>query len=230
MKNILVIIILLAGSLFILHCSSSTGPEDNGEAELQKLLDLTPRIDREAELAALWLSGDLVAPESLYLQIRDAFSQIRSEYYYFFLIARRVGFELREEESHLILHLNSAGVDLIRGGNYSDFNELNQNLHAVNIDTSNINNSEDPYIEIYFEGCLHPERLREYYQDLDGIIAAEAPDNGDPGSNFYPWYVEGELTFLLYNSGYPGYVDYKYEQYYYFKPDPTGTILSAYLI
>ena len=218
-KRTLAVILLIGLIICIIQCSSSTGPEDDADSELNKLLNLTPRVDREAELAALWLSGDLVAPESLYLQIRDAYSQIRSEYNSFFLIQRRIGFEMQETESHIILHLDNNGVDLIRAGTHSDFNKLNQQLRTTELDTSNINNSEDPYIEVYFNGRLNPDRLIEYYQDVNFIISVEVPENSDPGSNFYPWYVDGELVFLLYNSGYPGYVNYKYEQYYYFKPD-----------
>ena len=215
-------VIILGLVACLLQCSSSTGPKDDPNSAFQKLLDLTPRPDREAELAALWLSGELVAPESLYLQIRDAYSQIRSDYADVPLVSRGIEFAMREVEGNLIIDLNADAIARIRAGVFTEFDSLNTLLRIERVDTSGLSGSIYPHVKIYFKGRLHPRRLIEMYSQLDGVLYADTYRTQPPMSNFYPWYVDGELVFLLYYMGSPSFIMIDGEQYCYFKPDGNG--------
>ncbi|MCH9031450.1 MAG: hypothetical protein IIB00_04240, partial [candidate division Zixibacteria bacterium] len=47
---------------------------------LEELLAQTPRENGEAEEMALWLSGDLVAPEGLYLKLLGKLELLRTQW------------------------------------------------------------------------------------------------------------------------------------------------------
>jgi len=193
-------IVILIGSVIIMHCSSSTGPEPDNRTELEKLLELTPRIDREAELAAMWLSDELVAPESLYLAIRDGYSQIRSKYSQTIPKVEEAVFFYNRDVSTIRFYMTDEGLDEIRNGTYTSWDSLNEIFSLIEIDTSGILFTNYNSVKLIFNGRLNPDRLVEYYDSLDGLEYATRSLIytlfGSP-QNFLPWIVDDKLVFLV---------------------------------
>ena len=200
MNKLITMIIILAGSILLMHCSSSTGPEPDNRTELEKLLDLSPRIDREAELAAMWLSDDLVAPESLYLAIRDGYSRIRSKYGQEIPKVEEATFFYNRKPSKIELYMTDEAKQQIRNGTYTAWDSLNEILPLFEIDTQDITYGALNIIYLKFDKLLNPDRLLEYYANLEGIkwIYREIYTSiWDDPQNFLPWIVDGKLAFLV---------------------------------
>ena len=219
MIKIFKILILTAVSILIVYCSSSTGPEPDTRTELEKLLDQTPRIDREAELAAMWLSDDLVAPESLYLAVRDGYSRIRSKYSNDIPMVEEATFFYNRDVSAIRIFMTAEGLSEIRSGSYTAWDSLNEMLNLNGIDTSGIMYTSYSGVKLLFNGRLNPDRLEEYYDTLENVEYANRLliyTIWDDPQNFLPWIVDGKLAFLV-STPIFGQMEFPDNQFWYFK-------------
>lgn len=155
----------------------------------------TPRINQEAEEAALWLSDSLIAPEGLYNTILDDLATIRAKY----------GEDISEVNitftppwvtSQLLVMVTDQAKEQIRKGQYHDLDSLNSALRLMTPLTSV---SEDNWIFLFFEGRLNPERLAELYEEVKSVVYAEPNYIGIYGdwSNVYPWFYKNGMTYLF---------------------------------
>lgn len=143
----------------------------------------TPRENREAEEAALWVSDSLVAPENLYNAILNDLAVIRTKY----------GDDISEVQitfvppwvtSQIILGVNDEAKAQILAGKYHDLDSLNTALRCTGgpIRSVGMGNS----ILLSFKGRLHPERLAELYKQVKSVVWAEPNRFAGDWSNVYP--------------------------------------------
>ncbi|HET6462564.1 MAG TPA: hypothetical protein VFH33_02090, partial [Candidatus Krumholzibacteria bacterium] len=158
-------------------------------------------LDREAEEAALWLSGELTAPMPLYETIRDDLAAIRSEYasivpyeyagvpvqFKAWWIPSRLGVYVTTElKNKVVAHLPNP------------LDSLNAVYHATSLSPWHPPfNSLGWGTVINFAGMQHPQRLAEIYKTIPGVTLAY-PDGwiGDY-SNVYPRPIFGGMTYLF---------------------------------
>ena len=65
---------------FTIGCSKSTKTETGNDDTEKPPIDITPKENEEAELVALCLSGELIAPDSLYDDVLHDLTAIRAEF------------------------------------------------------------------------------------------------------------------------------------------------------
>ena len=190
--------LLIVGAALAISCSDhGTNTKSNDPLKwLKDQLSQTPRNNAEAEWAALWLSDALVAPESLYVQIRDDLAQLRQMY-------RDSIHELREIE--FVPHIYPTTIDLlltdsafaaVRAGHYHGWDSLNQ---LYGLDTIEISDYADfsHTVCLSFEKRLNADSLPEYYSLLPGVLATGSDEFGGDWSNIYPWRVGNQMTYLV---------------------------------
>ena len=214
-----VLILLISISALLLFCSKITDFGDtDGLSELERLLEQTPRADKEAELAALWLSDELLAPESLYQEIRDGLSIIRSNYgIWENFNPFSLHFQYNLVESMIFIRFTDSIVAQIRQGTYTGWDSLNTLYRVIEIDTSWF--SFIGSVKLYFKGRLNPEILARHYRQLDGVVGAEASSYGGDWSNVYPWIVDGKLAFLFRQAWGDCPCGCEYSHFWYFKKE-----------
>ncbi|UCB53125.1 MAG: hypothetical protein JSV10_03320 [Candidatus Zixiibacteriota bacterium] len=172
----------------IISCSKST----RTECPLR-----TPKADREAELIALCLSGEIVAPDNLYRQVQRDLAAIRAAFGDTFELIRRIEFWPPWVPGRLMIGFYDSTVQQIRAGEYHGWDQLNEEYHVAEIDTGIL------YImgivTLVFRGRLHPYRLEEIYEGLPGAWAVSATGYVGDGPNVHPRQTMGGLTYLFRN-------------------------------
>ncbi len=178
--------------LLILGCNDSTCPCSDTDPKDDWLN--TPRENREAEEAALWLSGKLVSPDDLYRALQLDLEAIRGEYldslpylsveFKPWWISSKIYIEVTEKLRNHILLGESNLVD-----------SLNTVFRATGMDTFRLNVGDNTII--YFKGRLHPQRLAEIYAQFDDITYADRDAWVGDWSNVYPWQLGDTLTYLF---------------------------------
>jgi hypothetical protein len=153
----------------------------------------TPRENREAEEAALWLSDSLVAPEWLYNAILNDLAAIRAEYRDS-IPQVNITFIPPWVSGKIWVSVTDEAKEKIRRGQYHELDSLNSVFHLTEIDTSfRIGN----FVYLTFEGRFHPERLAELYKQVSSIDYAGASRLIGDWSNVYPWVTLNGLSYLF---------------------------------
>lgn len=181
-------------SVFIIcSCDSATAPKKKIPG-LSPVIDY-PRPDKEAEEAALWLSGELEAPEELYVRIRNELIKIRSQY---LLVIPEVGITFQPPwiPGVLLAKVTDEAKQQIRLGEYHDLDSLNAYYHLAKLDT-NILFTNLNMVILKFKGRLHPEVLSVPYGSVSSVIRASPNGRIGDFSNFYPWTYENGMTYLF---------------------------------
>jgi len=149
----------------------------------------------EAELAALWLSGELTAPQDLLETIEADFDSIRAEYADSTLLAS-VEFFPPWEPSKILIQLTPEGVQRLRDGDFAEFDSLGVEFGITKVDTASLWR----YLRVAklsFNGLKHPVRIAREYAALSDVVFAEP--NGFVGdwSNVYPWKITDGMSYLI---------------------------------
>ncbi|MFH2056020.1 MAG: hypothetical protein ABIJ61_08690 [bacterium] len=187
--------------------------------ELWNQVRREPFADREAEHAALWISGELMAPVDLYNRVHDGLNTLRESW----------RDAVPQVETRLLLPYAYAGVAIglseDQKARYleSTFYELDSLLELYNVAGvyENIHDIDDlSWLTIRFKGRLNCDVL-------DTIFTEALPDArwvqdgryyysyGEP--NIYAWMVADRLTFLVQESWHPP-NDWSYSsRFWYFK-------------
>jgi hypothetical protein len=200
LKSERLIALLLWVALLVMSLSCSDVPCEPDPDPLQGIkekLAQTPRADKEAEEMALWLSGELVAPETLYTQLRDAVSVLRSAYADYPEV-QMIRFVLPFETSRIGLKLDTAAAARYLNGEYNDWDSLNALFGVETIEEV----FESHFLHfrsltIRFSGRLHPQLLADVYSQLPGVEWAYPSYWTNDSSNLYPWKQSSAWTFLL---------------------------------
>ena|GEM_PF-2436112 len=198
---------------------STTGPEDSGWP-----LDvrLSPRTDAEAEWAAVWLSGLLAAPETLYQQISSDLGAIRSEFTGEFPALDSVRFRPRWE-AQLEVGFDPVIYDEVASGAYRHWDELSRAFQVTAIDTVP-RNLGTCSVKLTFGKRLHPGHLISYYLDLTGVTWAGYRILYGVYATVYPWRVDSGRTYLFRNCG----EDCVDSEYWYFRVTTEGPEFVGY--
>jgi len=178
---------------FVLACSD--------DPVSQHALPTTPghpdaiALNREADEAALWLSGELTSPGALYTTIASDLAAIRAQYSTA-VPAVAVEFTAWWLPSELIVYVNDDLKQKILTHQATPLDEMNSAMGAAEVDSRRLAVGKN-YVFIYFVGRKHPQRLAEQYMSVAGVTGAY-PDGwiGDR-PNVYPWYIPDGMSYLV---------------------------------
>ena len=189
-------VILLAAILIpciwiSIGCDSSTSPSK----QVRSVFDLTPRDNPEAEAAALWLSGDLVAPTDLYNELLNGYSRIRSAWADSIPELDQAVFVSPWIPGELLVKLTDDAIAELRRGEYHDLDSLNSYYRVAQIDTHLIDFIG--WMHLKFEGRLHPERVSEDYSQVPSLLYAEPNGTWNNQAGNYPWHIDGGISYLF---------------------------------
>ena len=170
----------------------------------------------EAELAALWLSGELTPPADLAARVRRELAAIRSQ----FAEIADPGAGLPElpglptpqparlippwEPGVVILTFDETTADDVAAGLYSPWDAPNEAFGVVDVDVVEAGHA----VALRTEALLHPVRMAEQYRALPGAVDARPSPITGEGDQIYPWMSGDEVTYLfcrvLRDESYPG--------------------------
>jgi hypothetical protein len=186
--------ILLFFILSAIGCDQATAPKGKGAFPPTLVID-HPRSDKEAEEAALWLSGELEAPGDLYLAIQSDLARIRVAYV---TAIPEVGITFSPPwvTGRLTIGVTDEAKRQIRMGQYHDLDSLNAHYHLAKMDTSRYFDIISS-VKLTFKGRLHPEVLSGPYGEVASVTYAEPAFYIGDWSNVYPWFFDGGLTYLF---------------------------------
>lgn len=183
----LVVLLILTAGLCACDDSDSTrilGPQTEAARE-------------EGMLAALWLSGELLAPRDLGVRIAIDLHAIRRAY------ADSVG-RVREFRppwvpSRIAIGANAEGMRKIREGSYPELEALNDLYGLTHLDTSTGIWDFAGVATLYFSGQKNPEVIARAYDQLSGLRYATAGRWSDDYPGVYPWFLDKGISYLFYN-------------------------------
>lgn len=180
---------------------------------------LTPRPNAEAEIAALWLSGERVAPEDLYETIAHDLSSIRSAWADS-VPATSITFRKPWVPSMVILAFTDDGRRRLREGSYMEFERLAQHFELTALDTTKL--AYDSVALLNFAGRQNPDVLAEEFGVLDGIAWAQANNTCCDGASVYPWTLDNGMTYLFRSAWGDCPAGCIYSAFYYFRVNGKG--------
>jgi hypothetical protein len=151
---------------------------------------LTPRESEEAEEAALWLSGSLVAPQELYEIVRDDLALIRATYRDSIPQVDTVSFQPYLMSNWVGIELSPDAYQQYTQGEYHDWDSLNT-LYGLTQTRPGIHE----FLYLIFSGRYNTVRLAELYKTLPSVWGSWPTGWAficDP-STVIAWRIEPEL-------------------------------------
>jgi hypothetical protein len=215
-------------NIFFSGCLNDTSTKDkSGPDKNEKIIPETDEKDKyvikenkEAELMALYLSGELTAPDNLYLKICNDLNEIRSTFN--FSKRFKVITFFPPWFPRIRIKFNESMINEIKNGNYSEWDELNNKYNVTEIETQLL--TKYHYVILHFNYSYNPRVLSKLYEDLSGVIFANPSSNGGY-HNIYPKKVGDDISYLFF----AGWGDCPsgciYEEYWYFKFENNQPIL-----
>ena len=179
-------LMLILSSCLVISCSKLASNEGS---------KLTPKDNAEAELIALCLSGNLVAPDSLYKQVLSHLATIRSTFGNNYECLNRITFVPPWRVGRLIIGLDDTTAQKVANAEYQAWDELNKKYQVTKINTGLLEFIGSTVL--YFKGRLHPCRLAELYADLPGVRHAEPNGRIGDSPNIYPRQTGDGITYLF---------------------------------
>ena len=148
----------------------------------------TPRENREAEEAALWLTGSLTAPDEVYSMLLGHFRDIRDEFGDQIPKLRSTPFRSSWDSQALIMTVTEQAMQRFETGEFHDLDSLNTLYGVTWIQAL----AGAPRLLLRFEGRYNPYRLAEVYQSIacveegEPMFFARSPSEW---GNLVPWVV-----------------------------------------
>lgn len=173
--------------------------------------------DDEASLMAIYISGELSAPENLIDEIDCDLEQIRNEVE----TAREIFFRPPWNEKRLIVGFDDVAAADVTEGLYHEWDSLNEEFGVSGTDLGLI---ERGVAILKFSESINPLTAGKYYSQLPGIEYAEPDHAAGDCPNIYPLRSGGRMTYLVYNAcgdSASGCID---KEYWYFGGDNPGFI------
>lgn len=157
--------------------------------------EFTTKDNKEAELMALCLSGDLTAPDDLYNQVLSDLAAIRSLFGDDIEPLKHITFTPPWRPGCLIIGFDYARAQEVADGNYHAWDDLNKEYQVIEIDT----NSTDSigFAILNFKHRLHPRPLGQLYDGLPGVEYTEPNYLVGDFSNIYPRKQGDGITYLF---------------------------------
>lgn len=181
----------------------TTQPQPKHEKTLEELIAGTPKANEEAELAALWLSQALIAPDTLYDQMVSALDRLRSRYQNEIPLLGTQKFWHWWHGRSLLVQLDADASEQYRQGNFDSFDSLNSLFKGEIAGVDPDYHERFAVFQIRFAGLLNLDSLASYYGKISGVAESRCfyARRGD-WPNLYPGLgLDGELTFLLRKAG-----------------------------
>jgi hypothetical protein len=176
--------------------------------------DINP-VD-EARLAALWLSDSLFVPEDLAQEIQNKLALLRKKYSEE-IPQVNIKFQFPAPAKTLIVMMKPHALEELKESNYHEWDSLNQANVVDSIVIDSTHYGREPMVRIRFKDYLNPFLTIPEYSNLNGIKYASAlPFPGD-WSNVYPWFVDGQMAFLVRKAWGDCPAGCLHSRYYYFK-------------
>lgn len=158
---------------------------------------VTPMEDGEAEMAALHLSGELIAPISLYNRVKKEFGLIRTTWSDSISLVN-MKFETFWEPSTLYFGITRDAYDSISRSNYHHWDSLNEYYRVKNIDLHFAYYGSS--MKLTFEGRLNSLLLGPAYSGLPGIRYLYTTARGGDRSEVW-LHKEGEVIKYFFRHG-----------------------------
>lgn len=158
-------IITITFTITLLGCESDSPTMSRPSIPV---LFATPMDNEEAELAALWLSGQIVAPVSLYRTIDHDLSIIR-EQWLDSIPQVSIKFFPYWRPSQISFGFYPDSCVSIEAGEYHAWDSLNAFYRLDSMDFANPIWSSFCYVAFTFEGRLNPMVLVDQYAGLPGL-------------------------------------------------------------
>jgi hypothetical protein len=164
--RILKLIILVTIAIFVFGCEEKAF---NPAAPKGPDFSLTPMENEEAELAAIYLSGKIIAPVPLYVQFQNEVALIRNTWEDS-IYHTDIRFKTNFLVSEILIITSWAVYDSMKLGNYHHWDSLNS---YYRFDSILFRYDFSPIVSIYFKGRLNPNIISKEYSGLPGIQSAE---------------------------------------------------------
>jgi hypothetical protein len=132
---------------------------------------LTPRDNEEAEEAALWLSGSLVAPQDLYELLVHDLSLIRAEWGDSVPDVNTITYHPYLLSNDLCVSPTRAAYEQFLQGEYTDLDSLNGLFGATAVSPW-----LDHYLRITFDGRYSIWELAKIYESVPSVVSVEPGD------------------------------------------------------
>jgi hypothetical protein len=158
-------------------------------------LTSTPRENIEAEEAALWLSGSLVAPDDLYYTLIGHFASIRDEFGDQITKLRDTPFRSHWNSKALELTVTEEAMQRYEIGELRDLDSLNALFGVTGVQAL----EGRPHLLLEFEGRYNPYRLASVYESVacveEGRPLHPARSPAEMG-NLIPWFTSRPLPLV----------------------------------
>jgi hypothetical protein len=216
------IFLIILGVAVAISCTDrgTNTKSDDPLKWLKNQLSQTPRDNAEAEWVALWLSDALVAPESLYVQIRDDLARLRQTYRDSIHELRWIEFTPHYYPTAIDLSVTDSVFTAIRAGHYHQWDSLNQLYGVDSIYTDSIG-TLGYFVHLEFKKRLNADSLTGYYARLPGVIDSSSLEFGGDWSNIYPWSVGDRRTYLVRLGSMDCELGCMQERFWYFRTNDT---------
>ena len=149
-------------------------------------------------MAALWMCGELVAPESTYVQVREALKRVRQQFGT--LIPRLRELKFRHEWSSRFVNpvLTAQGAADYRAGHHFEIDSLTELLNGEIIDTTVHISGNRFQVRIQFAGRLRIDSVESIYLEIPTVASIVHYGWIGDSENVYPWRLsDGRLTLLF---------------------------------
>ena len=129
----LIVVCLLAAVFLARGCDRPSSPE--GLLIPDQKLAVSQEENQEAELAALWLSGELYAPDELYEELLFGYTEVRSQFGDSIPKLNEIEFSPLWRWYAFNVKFTESAVREMRAGEYTDLDSLNTLFGIADIDT-----------------------------------------------------------------------------------------------
>jgi hypothetical protein len=167
---------------------------------------------KEAELIALYLSGEIVAPDDLFYKVLNNLRLIRSSFNNSENI-NNISFN-PPLISTLLIKFDNSSSSKVKNGTYHDWNELNLKYNVTNINQRLL--SRFNLIILDFNYSYHPRYIRNLYENLSGVLYVEIDSMYGISRNIYPRIKDNIISYLFFRGGGDCPSGCIYRKYWYF--------------
>jgi len=209
----------------IVSCSKSTkNPSRTDDTETP--VDFSPKENEEAELVALCLSGELIAPDTLYDDVLHDLTAIRAEFGDTLQAVNAIEFRPPWwRVSYLLMAFDESAAQLIADGQYHAWDQLNEYYHVTEIKIGG-----HGCVWLVFDGRLNPYRLAEQYEVLPGVLYAEPNFRDGDGPNVYARQTDLGFSYLFRYARGDCPVECTYNEYWYFVCEDDGPVFIGHWV
>lgn len=157
--------------LLVLSCAMSCADHSTKPIDAEDDIH-APLPDREAEILALLMSGEIVAPLDLYETVLQDLESIRSAWCDTLPRICSIGPRTDWQIGILKLSVDFATYEAIRTGSYDAWDDLNERYDLDHVQFSDFCRPPCPFVTLYFTPLLNPDFLISEYEQLPGVQSA----------------------------------------------------------